>query len=349
MVDFFTISCPLDPDEREHVINFKIDSALRGYANLKFREPYDALAQILQLEGLNLKASKIEVEPWLLPAPDLDYIDMLTVENVVAFIDSNGCLEYAETIYRHLKEKEVEFVSMIGVDHSLSGGAVRYLSEKYGAENLALIVLDSHFDAILPSIRCGVIQYDLETNPETPFDPRDPYIMWRPESYNADSFLHFLVEEKLLEPKNLIVAGVSDYPSSTAFQIEDKRIKRYLRHYLSFEKRGAQIIPKEKIKLRKTLKKAIKNLEAKYMYLSVDVDVGANSALMGARFTEYTGLSEDEIYQTLQQLLNFTNENGIKLVGFDIMETDIFKANDKTYQIEANIFKTLFKFFISDF
>lgn len=340
------ISCPLDPDEREHVINFKIKNALEGYPNLKFKDPYDAVAFNLAQEGIDINGIEVEVEPWLLPAPDLSYIDLLTVENVVAFIDSNGCLEYSNLVFGMLSEKDAEFVSLVGVDHSITGGVVKFLSEKYGAENIALVVLDSHFDAITPSIRCGVIQYDLETNPDTPFDPRDPYIMWRPESYNADSFLNFLIEEKLIEPQNLIVAGVSDYPSSKAFEIEDTRIKKYLQHYMSFEKRGVNIIPKEKLKIQKILKKAIKGLDAKYIYVSIDVDVGSNNALLGARFTDYNGISEEEIYHIVHEIVKLAKSNEIRFIGFDLMETDIFKASiDRTYEIEKNIFKTLIKDF----
>jgi len=343
MLDGFqAISCPLDPDEREHVINFKIENALKGYPNLKFRDPYDAIAFRLAQEGIKLNALKVEVEPWLLPAPDLSYLDLLTVENVVAFIDSNGCLEYANMVCETLRGKDAEFVSLIGVDHSISGGVVKFLSEKFGPEDLALVVLDSHFDAITPSVRCGVIQYDLENNPDTPFDPRDPYIMWRPESYNADSFLHFLVEEELVEPQNLVVAGVSDYPPQSAFEIDDPRIKKYLQHYLSFEKKGVEIIPKERLKIQKILKRAIKGLEAKYIYISIDVDIGSKNALTGARFLDYTGLSEDEVYRTVLEIVKLAQSNGIRFLGFDLMETDVFKANcDRTFEIEANLFKIL--------
>lgn len=342
--DFRIISCPIDPDEREPVIDFKIKNALQGYPNLRFKDPYDAIAFNLAQERIELNPIRVEVEPWLLPAPDPSYIDLLTVENVVAFIDSNGCLEYANVVCEMLNERNAELVSLIGVDHSITGGVVKFLSEKYGAENIALVVLDSHFDAIIPSIRCGVIQYDLETNPDTPFDPRDPYIMWRPESYNADSFLNFVIEEKLIEPQNLIVAGVSDYPSPKAFEIEDIRIKKYLQHYLSFEKRGVNIIPKEKLKIQKTLKKAIKELDAKYIYISLDIDVGSNNALIGARFTDYNGISEEEIYRTIHEIVKLAKSNEIRFLGFDLMETDVFKAtHDRTYDIEANIFKILIR------
>lgn len=42
---------------------------------------------------------------------------------------------------------------MLGVDHSLTAGVVSALSEKYGRENLGIIVLDQRFDAIPLSVR----------------------------------------------------------------------------------------------------------------------------------------------------------------------------------------------------
>ncbi len=336
------VGCALDADEREPVIEFKREMAFKGYPGLNFRDPYDA---VLHRLGNKIDGFKIDVEPWLLPAPPLEYVDLLTVENMVSFIDSNGCWEYSKVLYEEVRDIDPEALAMVGVDHSLSGGVLKFFSEKY--EDVALIVLDSHFDAILPSVRCGIIQYDLETNPNSPFDPRDPYIVWRPESYNADSFLSFLIDEKIVEPGNLIVAGVSDYPPSSAFEIDDSRVKRYLNHYLSFEKKGVKIISKNNLNLKNIWKKTIKELDAKHIYISVDIDVGANSALRGARFVDYQGISEDEIYKNISEIIKAVRSRDMRVLGFDIMETDVFRAaNDRTYEIERSIFEMLAKIVI---
>jgi len=117
---------------------------------------------------------------------------MLTVENFVSFVDSNGYLEYADQLMGLVGSRFPETPVIFGVDHSLTGGAVRAAAGEYGGENLRLVVFDSHFGFIIPSIRCGLIQYDLETNKETKFTADDPFIFNRPDSYNADSFLHFI-------------------------------------------------------------------------------------------------------------------------------------------------------------
>jgi arginase family enzyme len=132
---------------------------------------------------------------------------------MVAFIDSDGCREYAEKVESFLRETILPGIPiMLGVDHSLTGGCVKALTREYDSVNLALIILDSHFDAIIPSVRCGLIQYDVETNPISPFSPSDPYVKGRLDSYNADSFIYYLVKERVLPPENILVLGVSDYP-----------------------------------------------------------------------------------------------------------------------------------------
>jgi len=342
------LGCSLDPDEREPVINFKLKQAKLGYPGLSFREPYDAFIHYANEMGLSryLKfIGKLPVEPWLLPAPELKYMSLVTVENMVMFIDFNGCLEYAQSIYEKLKKDvapDEGKIILIGVDHSLSGGVIRFLSEIHDPDNLGLVVLDSHFDAILPSIRCGLIQYDVETNPDSPFDPLDPFIRNRLDSYNADSFLFYLIENGWVRAENIIVVGVSDYPPPSAFEIDDVRVKRYLQHYINLEKRGVKIIKKSDVERNSSaIGRALQELKPDKLYVSIDIDVGANNALRGARFLDYDGLSEGAIYGIIMELKKQVKRR-FQLVGFDIMEIDVFKASsDRTYQIEMNITKRL--------
>lgn len=345
---FCLLGCSLDPDEREHVINFKIKQAKLGYPGLLFKEPYDAIVHYLnetRLERYFKLMGKVPVEPWLLPAPELKYISLLTVENIVTFIDLNGCFEYAQTVYERLKNSvdvENPLIALIGVDHSLTGGVLRFLSEIYGRDSLGLIVLDSHFDAILPSIRCGLIQYDIETNPNTPFDPLDPFIKNRLDSYNADSFLYYLIERGWIKAENVVVLGVSDYPPPSAFEIDDHRVERYIKHYVGLENKGVKIIKKDDVEENPSLvKNVLQSLDVDNIYISIDIDVGANNAILGARFLDYDGLSETNIYNVVTEVSKQL-KHSFQLVGFDIMETDVFRASmDNTYQIEINIIKKL--------
>ncbi|MFQ5821623.1 MAG: arginase family protein [Candidatus Heimdallarchaeota archaeon] len=336
--------CPLDPDEREAVIKSKAEKAKLGYASLAFKDPYDAMVHYLQSVKLNAPfdfLGKLDIAPWLIPAPEPKYLELLTVENVVAFIDANGCLEYATTAYRFVKEHVLAYKPVLmGVDHSLIGGPIRAIAETCGKSDLCVAILDSHLDAIIPTVRCGLIQYDVETNPESPFDPFDPFIRGRLDSYNADSFIYYLIHEGWVSSENVVVIGVCDYPPKAAFEIDDERVKRYVNLYTGFEKMGVKIIKKQELEENPSVvKKTLTEMKARNLYVSIDVDVGANSALRGARFLDYTGLSEDLIHKVLGHLISVI-KRGVNLTGFDIVETDVHKASlDRTYQIELEIIK----------
>lgn len=338
--------CSLDPDEREAVIKSKAEKAKLGYANLAFKYPYDAIAHYIQNVKLNIPfdfLGKLDIEPWLTPAPELEYLGLLTVENVVAFIDANSCLEYANAAYRFVKEHIFAYKPvLIGVDHSLIGGPIRAIAETCGKSDLCVTILDSHFDAIIPTIRCGLIRYDVETNPKSPFDPFDPFIRGRLDSYNADSFIYYLIHEGWVSSENVVVIGVCDYPPKTAFEIDDERVKRYINLYTSFEKMGVKIIKKHELEEdTSVVKKTLTEMKVHNLYVSIDVDVGANSALKGARFLDYTGLSEDLLYKVLGHLTSVI-KRGVNITGFDIVETDVHKASlDRTYQIELELIKRL--------
>jgi arginase family enzyme len=341
-----------DPDERQAKIANKIAYSRQNYSQLRFRDPYDGamtqLEKLIQKESFEV-AGNLPVEPWLVPSPEHKYVSLLEVDNIVAFIDSDGCREYADKTATFVREKVLPDISvLLGVDHSLTGGCLQAFTKEYGVSEVGLIILDSHFDAVTPSVRCGLIQYDIENNPESPFDPLDPYIRGRLDSYNADSFLHYLINEGKVAPENVLVLGVSDYPPEEAFKVDDERVKRYLSHYLGFEEKSVKIIRKEKIRRDPlSVKRALKKLKANHIYLSVDIDIGANAALRGARFLDYEGLNEEEIYRLIK-LVKHRVGRGDTLVGFDILETDVYEAGvrrdgseDRTYHIEANIAKIL--------
>ncbi|MEM0100917.1 MAG: alpha-glucosidase domain-containing protein, partial [Candidatus Methanomethyliaceae archaeon] len=230
-MNFKFINGLLDPDERIAYINRKINACKENYRNVLFKDP--AIGILNQLEE-RFNLIKNDIELWLTPTPPSEMIFMVTVENIVTFIDSNGCKEYADQLMENIYKNIIpDFPILIGVDHSLSGGAIRALCKEYGHENIRLIVFDSHTDFILPTIRCGLIHYDLENNPNTKFSPYDPYIYNRPDSYNADSFLNYISKE--LPPENIFLIGVSDYPPKIAEEINDERVKKYVEFYKSIE------------------------------------------------------------------------------------------------------------------
>ncbi|MHC1586686.1 MAG: arginase family protein [Candidatus Hecatellaceae archaeon] len=340
------IDAPLDVEERESRIVEKRNYMLSGYRGIPYRSPYDGVMAELKpkIKIPHREHREFEVEPWLHPTPDPAYLDMVTLENFIVFIDADGCREYADKLTKLVSEQVLPGVPvLLGVDHSLSGGVVKALSRERGGENLTLLVLDSHFDVVTPTVRCGLIQYDLETNPETVFSPFDPFIRARPDSYNADSYLYYLVREHVIPPENLIVVGVSDEPPEHFRRVEDPRVKRFIEHYYSLVEEGATLITKKDVKTKFVkVRETLENVKTPYLYVSVDIDVGANSALHGARFLNCQGLSLGEINNIVHEVLRLLGR--VKLLGLDLLETDVYRAGtvvqgrkDRTYEIEAEL------------
>ena len=350
MKNIKVFSLNLDPDEREESIDNKLSNA-----GLDINDPYEIVSGKLKdsNEIKFTKAGKVQVEPWLIPNPKKEDLFMVGVDNLVAFIDADGCREYASKVKEFVKEKVLPDIPlMIGVDHSGTGGCIEALSEKYGKANLSVVILDSHFDGIIPTQRLKLIQHDMEFNPNTRFSKDDPYLYNRVDSFNADSFLYFLLKEKKVLPKNLFVLGVSDYPPNAAKDAKDTRIREYFEFYRKFEEDGVTILPKNKLKanFEMALKKVFEKIKTPYVYVSVDIDIGSRQALTGARFLDYLGLEESEIYRILDGLNKYAKEKKIEIVGADVMEIDQSKAGqkfgksyDKTYDITIEVVKKIFK------
>ncbi len=339
---FTAINGLLDPDERESVIKKKIEGMQNNYAKVKYKDPLDGFMNALKMD---FKTKRIDVEGWLTPTPPSSMQFMMDVENYVSFIDSNGCLEYANTVKEIVAAEPESVPLLLGVDHSLTGGAVEALAKKHGGENIRFIIFDSHFDFIAPTMRCGLIQYDLETNPKTHFSQNDPFIFGRPDSYNADSFLKYVLD--YIPPTNILVIGVSDYPPRSAFEIDDDRVKRYVEYYQKMESDGVQVIKKDDIKPNAAkIKAMIAKTNKPFTYVSIDVDVCSNTSLKGARFLDYYGVDHRDLYGLMVAIAQSKSRS--KLIGIDFMEFDVFSADasffgkpDRTYEIMAEAFRRL--------
>ncbi len=338
-MNFKILNGLLDPDERINYINRKIESCKNNYTNVLFKDP---AIGILNKLGKNFELIENEIENWLTPTPSPDFIFMVTVENIVTFIDSNGCKEYADKFMEIVYNSVLPDIPiLIGIDHSLSGGIIKAICKEYSEENIRLIVFDSHFDFILPKIRCGLIHYDLENNPNTKFSPYDPYIYNRPNSYNADSFLYYLLKD--LPPENMFIIGVNDYPSKIAEEIDDIRVRKYVEFYKTIEEAGVHIIKKEDIEKNwNNVCQIISNTNLPYTYVSIDVDICANTSIKGARFLDYIGISHKELYGLISCIKNS------KIIGIDIMEFDVYNAGakifgkiDRTYDIMTEVLNRL--------
>ena len=300
-------------------------------------------------EGLWDNIGSLPVPSWLGPKPPSGDHSKITTENFIDFIDNNGCKDFAEKTDQFVTDRILpDIPCLIGIDHSLTGGVYSALSRYYGNENLSLIIIDSHTDAVPMPVIAGAIQYDVNNNPSSVHDSKDPFLYNRSDSYNASSFVHKLIAEKLVNPKNLYILGVSDYPEKKFLRIKDPRIKKYTHSYESLKRIGVKIITKKECKLNpKKIKAFLKNISTSHVYISIDMDIGANNALEGVRFRNWKGLNESQIYK-LADIVTKIFSDSILLAGMDICEIDPRRAGltipsgkDKTYEIAANLIKKI--------
>ena len=341
--------CPLDCDEKHDAIQEKLSEPV---VYTRSDDPLIAVAEALSKQVPQSEwefGGSLDVPGWLRPIPAGDERSGVLVEAYVHFIDQNGCLDFADGIAEVVRSQILpRFPCLVAVDHSLTGGVYRALAEYYGKDKLSLLVIDSHTDAVPMSKLAGAISYDLETNPESVYDKADPFLYNRSESYNASSFLHYLMIENLVAPRDLYILGVSDYPEKKALRIKDPRITDYLSAYADLRKQGATIITKRECQLKPTkVKTLLKKIRTPYAYVSIDMDIGARNALEGVRFRNWQGLSETQIYRLVDTICQ-AGKSEVQIVGMDITEINPRiagrkwgEAVDRTYQIAASLVKRI--------
>lgn len=341
--------CPLDCDEKHDAIQEKLATPWPGRPTDDPLLPLlEALHQVVADDNWDIGGS-VPVPGWLRPIPPAGDRSRVDAGTMVDFIDQNGCREYADKVETLVASTVLpNLPCLVTSDHALTGGVYSALANHYGKENLSLIVVDSHTDAVSMSRLAGAIAYDMETNPNSLYDPMDPYNHHRTDSYNASTFIHHLVDAGIVGPENLYILGVSDYPNKKAFRIKDRRIADYVAAWTDLKKKGATIITKKdcQLKLAK-VKSLLKKIRTPYAYVSIDMDIGARNAVEGVRFKNWQGLTETQIYRLIDTLVQ-TGGKEIDVVGMDITEIDYRKAGrglpsgtDRTYAIAANIIKKM--------
>ncbi len=341
--------CPLDGDERHESIQEKL--SLIGTSGV-VDDPYEGIMRIIRQEvnpEMWSETGSFDVPGWLRPIPALADEEKIRTGTFVDFVDHGGFETYAQKVGDFIAARIFpDLPCMLAVDHSLTGGAFKKLAELYEPEDISLIVLDSHTDAIPMSAMAGMIQYDIDTNPDTVHDRHDPFLYDRKDSYNASSFLYYMLAEEVLKSQNLYLIGISDYPPKHAFRIKDPRIENYVNIFSELKRKGVTIITKNDFLISPTKVKSILNhIKTPYVYISIDLDIGARNGIEGVRFLERQGLNERQIYR-LVDLLRSLFSKGIRLAGVDLTEMNPRKAGryhpageDQTYRIAANIIQKL--------
>jgi arginase family enzyme len=202
------------------------------------------------------------------------------------------------------------------------------LAKRYSPEMLSIAVLDRHFDAIPLSLRMDGLFRSTPgvTHPSlVPLREKGRPQPWNVnglDQYCCGNFWAYLIDAGIVLPEHLLFIGVSDYPSP---QI-DPKWQRLRECYLGFEERGCGFFPSWKFdgSYAKSLTQFIyKKVKTPYVYVSLDLDVGAYHCINAARYMDGLGISRENLLDIARIIAEGSQNGNFMLVGFDIMEFNI--------------------------
>lgn len=305
----------------------------------EYKDPYDFIktfvAKNITLNDKIKWTGKISIPSRLTPKPKVSDTLKLSVDKFDQFLKNNGCWKYALMVADYINKKiSPGMPVMIGVDHSLSGGSIMALIDRY--PNLNIVILDSHFD-VMDMRRNTISMFNL---PNTKKMKHKSHLNY----YECGNFLDCLLEREVISPKNLWILGVQDEI------YRELRGGKYLRedsdlNAISIKKwmgEGVHVVFKHMIQSGH-FKMDLNGPT----YLSIDMDVGSMSSIYSARFMNSCGLSRKEFLQLLNKVSRLIEASRCPLVGLDIMEFDVHFfdvakekiVNDCTEQVIKEIFE----------
>jgi arginase family enzyme len=267
-------------------------------------DPYDAIASIVDRESKTSTAlrGRLGLPDWLTPRPQKPELSMIHASQYRDFIDNEAIAEYVEDC-RIFVEQTIfpDIPCMIGADHAMAAGPIRALANRFGPEDLAVVVIDAHFDAIPPDVRA-------------PTGMGTPYC----GSENCGSFLRSLMDDSSILPEHLIIVGVADYP-------RDGISARYNRAYQDLIEQGVTVIPNNLTSrsIMDKLEAKLSQLGARQLYISLDADAGALRCMNAVRFLDHKGLDESTLLGLAGLLGTHTALGNYTLAGMDVSEVDV--------------------------
>jgi arginase family enzyme len=286
-----------------------------------YADPYDVVENMmLGLPGFEF-GGKFPIPSWQGSRPQPSDRNLVSVENLQQFVANGGLLETMKRL-QDFVEKSIfpALPVMIGIDHSATGGVISALAKRYSPEMLSIVVLDRHFDAIPLSLRMdGLFRSSPNLKRSGSSQPCDANDL---DQYCCGNFWAYLIDRGIVLPEHLLFLGVADYPSPKI----DPKWKRLRECYLGFEQRGCNFFPLWKFDCgyADSLTQFILNkVKTPYVYVSLDLDVGAYHCINAARYMDGPGISKENLLD-LARIIAEGNQNGnFMLVGFDIMEFNI--------------------------
>jgi arginase family enzyme len=268
-------------------------------------DPYELIAPtIAKLCGKNAElCQKIDIPGWLTPRPLVVDLDRVRPEAYGAFMDERGYDAYIKKCEQAAAAILPDLPVMIGVDHALSAGSMAAVSAHFGPESLAVLVLDSHFDALPAKVRAP--------------EGSDPG--FGVEGACGD-FLGALLKDRVVLPDRLFVAGVSDQPPASAADTP------YGREYGRLVESGVRIYSKEQAGQKGFYKNLCDDLAgsgARVLYISLDADVGSCASIYAVRFLDFVGVNEAALMEIAGGIRGLVDSGRIELGGLDVCEVDV--------------------------
>jgi arginase family enzyme len=281
-------------------------------------DPYDFLAPELVKLGKGIElAGKVDISPRLRPIPEPSEDLGISVENMEKFVAEGGMFDMSLQVKDFVKKHVFpDFPIMLGVDHSATGGVVSAISENTGPDNLTILVLDQHFDGLPLSWRLNpALAENLGIHRE-----RDVLTdILNDESYCCGNFWKHLIDSGTVLPENLMFVGVADYPGANM----PDEWRQFKDNYLKFEKMGCRFFPRERFdgSYQDELKRFIGDgIRTPNLYISLDVDVGAQNCTHAARYMDKVGISQRALMDVAAAINDFYRNNTVELVGMDAVE-----------------------------
>ena len=281
-------------------------------------DPYDMIVpELLRLcDGVE-PVGKLPVPSWLSPRPKVSDAHLISKDHMGLFVSKGGMLKLANKVKRFTQEKVAPgYPIMLGVDHSATGGVISALSEALGPKNLAVLVLDQHFDGLPLSLRLdSAFQRHSSGAPflhDTAYD----------NTYCCGNFWKHLIENRIVLPQNLFFIGVADYPDEKT----PPQWRRFRESYLEFEAQGCHFFPLKAFEgaYIDDLKEFIeKKIRAPQLYVSLDLDVGAYRCVHAARYMDRVGINREALMNVARITARNCRSGRFQLVGMDVMEFNI--------------------------
>lgn len=286
-------------------------------------DPYDAvtksLTTILKRQSIEM-VGKFPVPSWLWPKPNPSDLPLINAANMGSVFDSGYLLEIVKQLQSFVRDSIFPGRPiMLGIDHSATAGVISALAERYSPKMLTVVVLDQHFDAIPLSVRLKRISQANSNPMAMPFRlPITP--IGFTDNFCCGNFWAYLMDKGIVLPENLIFIGVADYPPD---QQTDPEGDGFRQTYLSFKERGCSFFPLRQFNeqyLDRLTRFLQEKITSTYVYVSLDLDVGAYASTYAARYMDRPGISRETLLDIARTIAEGCRQGRFEIAGLDIME-----------------------------